>query len=54
MVAFIGGVIYIWCQILLSYAIVPVMTPLCLNHLRVALNTLATAALALRNFFVEF
>lgn len=46
--AFFGGVIYIWGQIMLSYAIVPTMTPLWLNHLRVAMNALATGALALR------
>lgn len=50
MIAFFGATIYIWGQIILSYALTPRMTPLWINHLRTILALLATAALTLRMF----
>ncbi|KAE9556485.1 hypothetical protein FO519_000370 [Halicephalobus sp. NKZ332] len=47
MMAFFGAAIYCWGNIFMSYALVPHMTPLWLNHIRTVLATIGTGALTL-------
>ena len=46
--AFFGGLIYCWGQVFLAYIQRPRMTHLCLNHFRLLLAIVCTAALTLR------
>ncbi|KAH7711191.1 Frag1/DRAM/Sfk1 [Aphelenchoides avenae] len=46
--AFFGGLIYCWGQVFLAYIQRPRMTHLCLNHFRLLLAVVCTAALTLR------
>uniref|UniRef100_A0AC34FG93 DNA damage-regulated autophagy modulator protein 2 n=1 Tax=Panagrolaimus sp. ES5 TaxID=591445 RepID=A0AC34FG93_9BILA len=47
MIGFFGSTIYVWGQIILSFTMLPRMTPIWLNSFRVIFTTVATGALIL-------
>uniref|UniRef100_A0A7E4ZV63 Cytochrome b561 domain-containing protein n=1 Tax=Panagrellus redivivus TaxID=6233 RepID=A0A7E4ZV63_PANRE len=47
MIAFFGSTVYVWGQIVLSYAMNPHLTPMWMNHFRTFFTSLATGSLVL-------